>query len=298
MRFLFFMIIILGCGPGKPVTTPEYVKEIEEYYNPRFDRLRSETGWLNLVGLYWLKEGDNTFGSDSTNTIRMPDKAPPSGGVLTLRNGKIFLKAAKDAILFHKGNPVTSMEMATDADSNTTVIDMGSLRWFIIKRGSDFGIRLRDLESELVARFDGIDRYPVDAAWRFDARWEPYEPARQLLVPTILGTVDTSECNGALVFDVDGKTHRIDAVGKKTDDQLFLIFGDLTNNRETYGAGRYLYVKQADSLGRIVLDFNKAYNPPCVFTDYATCPFPPPQNKLHIAITAGEKMFKGGNISH
>jgi len=292
---LFFAIALVSCGSKKPVTTPDYLKEIEDYYAHRFERLKSETGWLNLAGLYWLKEGDNTFGSDSSNAIHMPDKAPPFGGVLTLTNGNVHLKTGKNATIFYKGTPANSMDLATDADSNTTVLDMGSLRWFIIRRGPDVGVRLRDLESDLVASFGGTERYPVDAAWRLDATWVPYEPAKQLLVPTILGTVDTSECNGALAFEIDGKAFQLDALGKKDDDQLFIIVGDLTNNIETYGAGRYLYVKQADSTGHIVLDFNKLYNPPCVFTDFATCPFPPAQNKLSVAITAGEKMYKGGH---
>ncbi len=288
---LVLSLTLLHCGPAKPPTTEDYVKEIESYYAHRFERLKSETGWLNLAGLYWLSEGDNTFGSDSSNAIRMPDAAPPFAGILTLTRGRVYLKVAKDAAIFCKGLPVQTMELATDADSNTTVLDMGSLRWFIIKRGEQFGVRLRDLESDLVKQFKGTERYPVDAAWRLVATWDPYEPPKQILVPTILGTIDTSQCHGALVFDIDGKTYRLDALGEKKDDQLFIIFGDVTNNVETYGAGRYLYVSQADSLGHIVLDFNKAYNPPCVFTDFATCPFPPRQNKLSIAVTAGEKMY-------
>ncbi len=279
--------LLLSCGPE---TTTEYIQEIDAYYAKRYERLQSETGWLNLVGLYWLRDGDNTFGSDSSNQIVMPDKAPAFGGTLTLKNDLVTLTSHKDAPIFHNGSPVRKMELITDADSNTTVLDMGPLRWFIIRRGSQFGVRLRDLESELVASFQGIDRFPTDVRWRFTARWEPYAPARIIPVPTILGTMDSMECHGALAFDVDGETYRLDAMGRR-DERLFLIFGDQTNNRETYGAGRYLYVDWPDSAGHIVLDFNKAYNPPCVFTDFATCPFPPPQNKLPIAIPAGEKKF-------
>ncbi len=291
--FLMIMIIVWSCGrTDKPEVDRDYLNAIDQWHSNRLQNLKKENGWLNLIGLYWLKPGRNLFGSDPANAVILPkDKAPAHAGVFILDRGKVTIEVTGDASVTFDGHRVTSMRLFTDADTNTSVLQMGSLRWFIIQRGDQFGVRLRDLDSPAIRAFKGVERFPVDPSWKFLARWEPYEPPRRLLVPTILGTMDTSECAGALVFEAEGATHRLEPIGKSTDESLFVIFGDKTNGKDTYGGGRYLYVNQADSTGHIVLDFNKAYNPPCVFTEFATCPFPPIQNKLPIAITAGEKMY-------
>jgi hypothetical protein len=210
----------------------------------------------------------------------------------------VILEATAGADIRHEGRVVSRLELRTDLDSNTTVLSMGALRWFIIKRGRDFGVRLRDLENPAVLQLKEIPRFVVDATWKVDAVWERNDPPKQVYVPTVLGTIDTSWCYGSLAFSLNGQACRLDPIGNPAQEDLFVIFGDQTNGRETYGGGRYLYAKPPDSTNRVILDFNKAYNPPCVFTDFATCPFPPPQNKLPLRITAGEKMYSDGKREH
>lgn len=288
----FIIFSIIGCSNKKPLPVdPDYVKSIQEWHQKRIARLKTETGWLNLVGLLWLKEGENTFGSDSSNAVIFPPAAPAMAGTFVLNNGHVSVRVHKDVVIVADGKPVKAMALNTDADSNTTRLEMGSFRFNIIKRGHEYGIRLRDLESPLVKNFTDIETYPIDPAWRIEAHLEPYDPPKQIFIPTVLNTIDTMECFGAVTFELDGKTYRIDPASKKTDKELFLIFGDQTNGKETYGGGRFIYIPNFDSTGKTILDFNKAYNPPCVFTEFATCPLPPSQNRLPIQVLAGEKMY-------
>lgn len=208
-----------------------------------------------------------------------------------MQNGKVSLDVAKGIQIIHNGKPVIQMELRSDADSNTTVLQMNSFRFFVIKRGHEFAIRLRDTENHLISSFNGIERYPVDPAWLIEAKFEAYNPPKIIEVPTIMGTIDSSKCPGVLLFEIDDETYRLEPVLEEGSDELFIIFGDKTNGSETYGGGRFLYAKKPGTDSKVIIDFNKAYNPPCVFTEFATCPLPPSQNKLPIKITAGEKMW-------
>jgi hypothetical protein len=302
MKFIFSLFfistVVISCGPAKEKQTanPEYLKEINDWHAKRIERLKSPTGWLSLAGLHWLKEGENTFGSDSANKLIFPIKAPGFCGTFVLNNGKVTIESAKNVEILHDNKPVFKMELKDDTDSNRTTLKMGSLQFFVIKRGHEFAIRLRDTENPPIAAFTGIDRYPVDPSWRVEAKFEPYNPPKIIAVPTIMGTIDSSKCPGALVFDVNGETYRLEPVLEDGSNELFIIFGDKTNGAETYGGGRFLYSKMPAADNKVIVDFNKAYNPPCVFTEFATCPLPPPQNKLPLKILAGEK--KWGNKRH
>ena len=292
---VFLSIVAFACKPVKekqPVD-PAYLADIETWHAKRIERLKSPTGWLSLAGLYWLKEGENKFGSDSSNQLIFPKKALPFCGSFSLIGGKVTLKAEKNAPIVHNGKSVSQMELRSDADSNTTVLQMNSFRFFVIKRGQEYAIRLRDTENPLITAFTGIERYPVDTDWRVEARFEPYDPPKNIEVPTIMGTVNSSQCPGALVFDIEGENYRLEPILEEGSDELFIIFGDKTNGAETYGGGRFLYSKKPAADNKVIIDFNKAYNPPCVFTEFATCPLPPAQNKLPIKVLAGEK--KWGN---
>jgi hypothetical protein len=302
MKFLFSLLFIstaiLSCGPVKEKQTanPEYLKEINDWHAKRVERLKSPTGWLSLVGLHWLNEGENKFGSDSANQLIFPKKTPGFCGTFILKNGKVTIESAKNVEILHDNKPVFKMELKDDTDSNRTTLKMGSFQFFVIKRGHEFAIRLRDTENPPIAAFTGIERYPVDPSWRVEAKFEPYNPPKIIAVPTIMGTIDSSKCPGALVFDVDGETYRLEPVLEDGSNELFIIFGDKTNGAETYGGGRFLYSKMPSADNKVIVDFNKAYNPPCVFTEFATCPLPPPQNKLPLKILAGEKNW--GNKYH
>jgi uncharacterized protein (DUF1684 family) len=251
--------------------------------------LKSENGWLNLAGLYWLEEGENTFGSDKANKVVFP-KGELFLGHFILKNGEVYVDIKADARVFNSKNQVVkSLKLLPAADD--IVLKHESLRWFIIKRGDKYGIRLRDLESPTLLHFAGIETYPVASNWRIKARLESVDTNKTIPITDVLGHTNMQRSPGTAVFTVDGKEYRLDAV--ESGKQLFFIFKDATSGKETYGAGRFLYTERPEpnSDGVIYLDFNKATNPPCAFTEFATCPLAPKQNWLPIAITAGEKNY-------
>jgi uncharacterized protein (DUF1684 family) len=285
------LFISLSCTEKEPEPkgSPEYISEIEQWHNNRIERLKNENGWLTLVGLHWLKEGSNTIGGKKSNSIVFPENAPDKIGTITLEDSVIVLKVENGVNVLNNGNPIKERILEHDLTGNPTILDLGSLRWYIINRGERYGIRLRDTQYPLRKEFDGIERFPVNEDWKITATFEAYEPPQVISLPTQLGTVKEEPSPGAVIFEKDGQTYRIDAVD--TGKRLWLIFADETSGEETYGAGRYLYIDKADSTGKVIVDFNLAYNPPCVFTKFATCSFPPKQNFLKLRITAGEKMW-------
>jgi uncharacterized protein (DUF1684 family) len=270
----------------------KYKEEIDRWHQRRVERLQSKTGWLSLAGLYWLEEGENTFGAAEANQIRFPeDKSPPFIGSFLLKDGQVRVKIKPGVPVEHDGVPVEEMEVMPDISGNPTILSLDSLSWFVIKRDQRYGIRLRDSENENLKHFNGIERFPVDSTWRIAAGFEKYDPPKPINIPTVLGTVSQETSPGALVFEIAGKTYRLDPTGDDQRKRLFLIFADQTNGIDTYGAGRFLSVDSTASDSIYILDFNKAYNPPCAFTPYATCPLPPQQNVLPVAVTAGEKKY-------
>lgn len=269
---------------------PDYVRKIEAWQKEQADSLKKEDGWLTLVGLFWLDEGENKLGSDPGNKVILPEgKAPAVAGALIREGKKVRARAAAGSGLTAEGKPVTERELASDRTGKPTVLELGTLSFFVIERGDRVGVRIKDKASPARASFHGLDFYPIRPEWRIDARFEPYSPPKKVAVPNVLGQVSEVDSPGAVVFDWQGTTYRLDALGT-VENGLSLIFADATNGRETYGAGRFLELgKLAD--GRIEVDFNTAYNPPCAYTAFATCPLPPAQNKLALAVTAGEKKF-------
>ena len=285
----FLLSAVLAAAPS-----PEaHRAEIEAWRAKRMASLRREDGWLTLVGLFWLEQGKNRFGTDKkANRIVFPEgSGGKTMGSLDLAGENVTLHAKPDAALTAGGKPVTTMVLKTDADEEPTVLTNGRLRFYVIKRGRKLGVRVKDSKSPALAAFQGIDSFPVDTKWRFDARFVAYDPPKPVAVPNILGTVEQEKSPGAVVFEVGGKEYRLEAVKEAGSDDLFLIFGDQTNGFETYGGGRFLYTAPPDKDGNVVVDFNKAYNPPCVFTPYATCPLPPAANRLSLRVEAGEKTF-------
>lgn len=281
---LFF---INGCE--KDQGSPEYVKSIKQWHEKRIARLKTETGWLNLAGLYWLQEGKNTFGSAKDNDIVFPPKAPAHIGTFILDDSSVAVKINPEVKVTTDSHPVTDMKLKDDLSGSTTVLSLDSFRWFIINRNGKYGVRLRDLDAPLVKEFKGIDTYPVNEKWKVEAKFEPYPVPKVIEIPNIIGSFEKDTVAGKLVFTIDGKTYTLDPVNE--GNVFFIIFADETNGDETYGAGRFLYTNKPDSSGMVELDFNKAYNPPCAFTKYATCPLPPRDNYLHLKITAGEKKY-------
>jgi uncharacterized protein (DUF1684 family) len=291
---LAVMFILLGCSQ-KPKGDQDYIKKIEAWHKHRIERLKADDGWLNLVGRFWLKRGESTFGSSKDNDIVIESsKLPARIGKFIFEDTIVTFQANDGVNVLLNGNPVKRVVMVDDQKKDMTVLQIGSIKFNLIVRDTLFGIRARDLNSDLVKSFTAIDRFPIDQSWDIKARYETYNPPKEIVVPNILGQMNKEKSPGAVVFERDGKTYKIDAVDEGGNN-LFLIFADETSGNETYGGGRFLYVNKPNSTGIIDLDFNKAYNPPCVFTKYATCPLPPEQNYLKLTINAGEKMFGKGH---
>jgi uncharacterized protein (DUF1684 family) len=291
MRILSLLIMILltftACNQNGDGPDDAYLKEISKWKEKRLASLKSENGWLNLAGLFWLEEGINTIGSDSSNSIIFPEKAPPRLGKYMLHNRQVRFIAEPGTKVSVEGKPIEEIEIVTDKTGKPTLLESGSLAWFIIERGDQFGIRLRDYEHPAINELTYIETFPTDPAWKIEAKFEAYEEPRELLIPTVIGTVEKNICPGILHFNVNGVQQEFYPVtaGKR----LFVIFADETSALETYGGGRFLYLDQPDKQGRVTIDFNKAFNPPCAFTQYATCPLPPRENFLTVRIEAGEK---------
>ena len=263
--------------------------ETRAWHQKRIANLTSEDGWLSLVGLHWLKEGDNRVGSAEETEVVFPSGTPAHLGTLTRKGGTVTMTAQPGIALTRAGQPFTGGELG-DSEGNQDVLALGSLRFYLIRRGEKLGIRVKDAEAPARKQFHGIPTWPASAAWRVEGRFEPAANPRKVPVPNVLGTVDEMTSPGTIVFKVNGEEYRLDPVQESPTEQLFIIFGDLTNRTDSYGAGRFLYTDPPKD-GKVVLDFNRAYNPPCAFSPYATCPLPPPQNRMKLRVEAGEKRY-------
>ena len=280
-------------GAQDPALSAEQV-ELMQWRAARMQSLTGDTGWLSLVGLLWLKDGANTFGRGAGNSLVLDNPAlADQAGTFMVREHKVHFIARPGAGITHHGEPVGEIELVADAAGEPTVVSSGSLRFFVIERAGKLGVRVRDLNSPRRVDFQGLEYFPVSTDWKVTARFEPYEPARHIKIINILGMEDDALAPGALVFSKGGQEWRLDAVLENpADSQLFVMFQDATSGHETYGGGRFMYVPLPAG-GSTVLDFNKAYNPPCALNDFATCPLPPPENRLALRVDAGELKYRG-----
>jgi len=282
-------LLLAGCGDS---TDPAYVTEVDTWHAGRIERLKSDTGWLTLVGLHPIAPGLNSAGSDPSAMIRMSDKAPQWLGDFTVEDGLIGFAPHEGVEVFPFGAdgaaPLGARPLKTDRDGAPTVLTTGSLVFHVIDRDGRLFLRVKDRTSEVLTQFQGIDRFPVQDRWRVTATLEP--GPGHVEIPNVLGQSSQSESPGVLVFKLGRKTHRLIPTGD-VQQGLFLVFGDDTNAVTTYAGGRFLSTGPVGADGHVVLDFNQAVNPPCVFTPYATCPLPPRDNLLAVEISAGEKMW-------
>ncbi|MGD2086932.1 MAG: DUF1684 domain-containing protein [Candidatus Aminicenantes bacterium] len=279
-------------GSQKEEDEAEYSAKIRAWQQKRLQGLKNKNGWLSLAGLFWLKEGKNTFGSDKDNDLVIKDvKAPAHMGTFFLKKEEVRFVASAEGNVLHEGKEISELKLENDEKGKPTVLHCGSLSWYVIKRGNRLGVRLKDSQHPRLNKLEKIDTFPVDPQWRIEAVLERFKQPRQVTIPNVLGTESQEDIQGTLVFEIKGKEYRLMPLGSK--GPLFVIFADETNGTETYGGGRFLSVAEPDPQGRTVIDFNKAYNPPCVFSEYATCPLPPFENQLELRVTAGEKMVKG-----
>jgi uncharacterized protein (DUF1684 family) len=279
-------------GLAAPALAGDWRADLDAWKQDRDAKLRRPDGWLTLIGLAWLSAGENAVGAAPDAAVRLPaDRSPELIGRIFVDAERLRFDARKGAEVTADGRPVTSIELRTDlADEGPTVLRYGSLSFYVIERSNRLAVRIKDAQAEALERFAGLEYYPVDARWRVPARFEPAPPGTTYAVPNVLGWVEEMNQPGWVEFDLDGATHRLIALDDTGDGRLFLVFGDRTNGRETYGGGRFLYTDPPVD-GATTVDFNRAYNPPCVFTPYATCPLPPPGNKLPLRIEAGEKKY-------
>jgi len=297
--FLASIVFITACHKPAPSATivdrATFENDIKKWQSERLASLTKDDGWLTLAGLYWLNEGENKFGSDPKNAVVLAkDKAPGVAGSLWLEKGQVRLAARPGVTILADGKPYAKIDLKDDNDDNgPTILKLGSLLISVIKRGERIGVRVKDIESRTRREFKGLEYYPIDPKWRIEAHFEPYQPPKTIPITNVLSMTDDEISPGALVFEIAGKSYRIDPILEKGETDWFVMIADQTTGKETYGAGRYLYVKPADATGKVVIDFNKAYSPPCAFTNFATCPLPPQQNRLPLRIDAGEKKYAG-----
>lgn len=266
---------------------------VDAAYQQSFDKWKAEVvddlkqNWLPLAGLFWLKPGDNSFGSASDNAIVFP-KGPAHAGVFTLQGEEVTVKLAADDHATIEDKPATTSVLQPDTSPKRTIVEIGSLRFHVIKRGQRIGIRLKDLDSDAVKNYRGPVFYPIDLSYRVTATWVPSDGKKTIDVPNVLGDVTPTPVPGTAVLTLNGQKMELTALGGDPAKGLFFVLNDLTSKTETYPGGRFL---DSDPVvnGTVIIDFNRAYNPPCSVTPYATCPLAPKENRFPVAIPAGEK---------
>jgi hypothetical protein len=268
-----------AAAPAAAVDSAAEQASVLQWREQRFSSLTSDTGWLTLAGLFWLREGRNSFGSSSGNDLVLNTPAlANTAGVFELagRTVRFFAQSAGGVTL--AGAPAgTVVVLKTDASGDPTILASGTLRFFVIERGGKFAVRVRDLNNARRREFRGLQYFPISSSWVVTARFVPYPAGRRIKIINILGMEEEDVSPGAVVFTKDGREWRLDTVQEGPGEQeLFIMFADGTSAQETYGGGRFLYIP-LPSGNTALLDFNKAFNPPCALNDFATCPLPPPR---------------------
>ena len=262
--------------------------------------LQQPNGWLTLIGLEWLKPGDNPFGSGKGNALVVKAPTAPNLGIVKLDGSTLQLLPPAGGypkgLLVDGKLPSNPQTLGDDDSDHPSKITAGSVTISVIHRGDRYALRIKDSKAPSRLQFHGLRWYPPNEAYRVQAKWIPYNPPHHVAIATILGTEMMSDIPGAAEFSLEGKTLRLEPVEESPEDkELFFILRDATSNTETYGAGRFLYTSLPDhglaQPGELVLDFNRAQNPPCAYTPYATCPLPTPQNRLQVAIPAGQQRY-------
>ncbi|MCA1802145.1 MAG: DUF1684 domain-containing protein [Rhodothermaceae bacterium] len=284
---ILILIQLTGCTNGQHYTIEEHKAEIAQWHSERIARLQEPQGWLLLAGMYWMEKPVQTFGTGDDIDFHFPDgKLPGYAGRFEIDADTVRMYPADDLEIMADGQPLDDPIIYTPA--HAAELQYGRLTWLVIQRGDLTGIRLYDTDSDVLKSFRGIDLYTPDIEYRVLAKLVPHEVPTTIPVTNILGQTFDEESAGKLVFELNGTTHELTALG--TGDRLFIIIADETSRTETFPGGRYIYVDNPGAGGSTVLDFNKAYNPPCAFSPYTTCQLPPEGNTLPLAVLAGEKL--------
>lgn len=276
--------------PSEP-RTDAWKAEAMEWRERRYARLIEPYGWLSLVGLDFVDDGRWRIGAAEDADITMPT-GPGHWGDLIVEDTRARFEPASSAVSVD-GRPGVAGMLVQPGREEPVWVRAEDVRFQIIERNGRLAVRTRWPRAKTRTGFAGLDYFPFDPDWRVEARFDHHPPGTTMPVGSVLGDITQQPNLGAAVFDYEGETYRLEAVADEDDEELFFIFADRTTGRETYGAGRMLYAPMPDDNGRTVLDFNRAYNPPCTFTEYSTCPLPPPENRLDVRVTAGEKDYAG-----
>ena len=275
-----------------------YAQQIKQLRDARVARLTSPNGWLSLIGLEWLKVGANRVGTAADNDIVL--KAGPAHlGTVTLgKDGSLHIALAKDSGATIDGKTVAEAALIDDAHAtatiNPTMVSFGHANFYVIDRDGRKALRVKDSDAETRTHFLGLDYFSTDPSWRITADWVPFNPAHTMEIGSVIGTIDKVDVPGKAVFTRDGHTYELMPYQEEPGGDLFFVIADRTSGKETYGAARFMDVPLPKD-GKVILDFNLAYNPPCAFTPYATCPLAPPENRLDLRVTAGEEKYRGGH---
>jgi uncharacterized protein (DUF1684 family) len=291
-----FIAAFVAVGPpglkAGPAETASYRDEILKYRAEREAELKAADGWLTVAGLFWLKPGANVAGSAQGSDVRLPAKAPARVGVFELKDGTVTFTAEPAAHVTSANKPMESQPVAAPRGDDAALA-VGDLRMFVIHREDRFGIRMRDLKSPAREQFKGLRYFPIRPEYRVRAKFVPYDPPHTVAVPNVLGQNPEMESPGYVTFALNGKSLRLEPVYEDEEKKdLFFIFKDTTSHDATYPAGRFLHADLPKD-GVVAIDFNKAYNPPCAFTAFATCPLPRKENQLAVRIEAGELAYHG-----
>ena len=267
------------------------MESLEQWRQDRLERLKGKDGWLNLAGIYWLKDGEQSMGSHPSNDHVFPEKAPAFMGTLIRNGDSVHIRMNEDLGAHYKGRRATELHLSYDSSGDPAYITHGDFGWYIMKRHTSLAIRLRDYKHPAIEATDHIPSYPIDPEYVVAAKLIPFEVEKIIIVSTpFQDYTQDYQCPGELEFKLKGQTLKL--LPFISGDRYFIIISDETSGIDTYGGGRFMYVGP-DSSGRIILDFNKAYNPPCAITPFAACPLPPRENHLPIRIEAGEKTVTG-----
>jgi uncharacterized protein (DUF1684 family) len=281
---------------ARPADQAAYRAEVEQWRKEREDSIASKSGWLSVAGLFFLKEGRNTFGRDAANQLVLPGSAPLHAGWFDLRQGRVFAHINQGVTAtFNKQlvQPDAEIELKeTDDLGKGDSLVLGPLTLFVHMSGEKLAIRMLNAESDLLKSFTGLKWFPIDPEYRVVARFVPFDAPKPVEVPNILGDLERYTSPGMLVFTLNGQEYRLQPfqVGKQDRSRFFIVFKDLTSGRETYGAARFVNASLPKE-GTTIIDFNRAFNPPCAYNPFTTCPLPLPSNRLNVRILAGERRY-------
>jgi len=272
-----------------PIETENHQQAIEAWRASRHDRLKQPDGWLTLVGLEWLEPGETRIGSAADNDVQLGG-GPDYWGSVVLQNDHLNFNSLDAARVMVNGEPLSHAGLVPDTEGVPTVISSGTLSINVIFRES-YALRIKDSQAKALKNFKGVDNFPIGESWHINGKFVPATEGTVIEITNVLGQVYESPVFGTFEFEREGITHSLQGLGTEESENLWFIFADRTTGHGTYGAGRYLYSDGMPENGRLMVDFNKAYNPPCAFNPYSTCPIPPQRNRMDLWVRAGEKDF-------